>query len=286
MQKLQRISSRITYLPPYQETDRPILAAITGEERTLLIDAGNSSKHARLFLEQLKENHIKGDWLVLTHGDWDHIFGMSEINMSIISHFKTHDKIKELQELSWEDQYLDQRVEEGTEIPFCSEAIKKELGDCRDVFLPLPDITFDNRMTVNLGGVNCLIEHVGGDHAADSCIIYVLEEKVLFLGDCMYANLYSKNWSYTIEKTLQLIERIETYDAEVVFLSHHEKPLIREEFQSRLFFLKNTAFLTEKYKGNQEAIARDMSKSLERELNKEENEIITFFVNGFKITGE
>lgn len=204
--------------------------------------------------------------------------------MPTISHFKTHDRIKKLQSLSWEDQYLDQRVKEGTEIPFCSEAIQKELGNYRDVFLPLPHITFDNRMTVNLGGVHCLIEHVGGDHAVDSSIIYVLEEKILFLGDCMYANLYSENWSYTIEKTLQLIEQIETYDAEVVFLSHHEKPLSREEFQSQLFFLKNTAFLTEKYKGNLEAIAENMSKSLERELNKEEIEIITFFVNGFKTT--
>lgn len=204
--------------------------------------------------------------------------------MPTISHFKTHDRIKKLQSLSWEDQYLDQRVKEGTEIPFCSEAIQKELGNYRDVFLPLPHITFDNRMTVNLGGVHCLIEHVGGDHAVDSSIIYVLEEKILFLGDCMYANLYSENWSYTIEKTLQLIEQIETYDAEVVFLSHHEKTLSREEFQSQLFFLKNTAFLTEKYKGNLEAIAENMSKSLERELNKEEIEIITFFVNGFKTT--
>ncbi|UIR28916.1 MBL fold metallo-hydrolase [Priestia flexa] len=186
LQKLQRISNRVTYLPPYQETDRPILAAVTGEERTLLIDAGNSSSHARLFLEQLKENHIKGDWVVLTHGDWDHIFGMSEVNMPTISHFKTHDRIKKLQSLSWEDQYLDQRVKEGTEIPFCSEAIQKELGNYRDVFLPLPHITFDNRMTVNLGGVHCLIEHVGGDHAVDSSIIYVLEEKILFLGDCMW----------------------------------------------------------------------------------------------------
>jgi glyoxylase-like metal-dependent hydrolase (beta-lactamase superfamily II) len=286
LQKLQRISNRIVYLPPYQETDRPILAAVEGEEKTLLIDAGNSSSHARMFLDQLEGLHIKGDWLVLTHSDWDHVFGMSEIHIPIISHSITYNKIKEKQNLSWEDKYLDQRVKEETEIPFCADAIKKELGNQRDIYLPLPDITFDSRMTVNLGGVTCVIEHVRGDHADDSTIIYIPEEKVLFLGDCMYANLYSKKWSYTIEKTLQLIQRIEKYDAEIFFLSHHDSPLTKEEFRLQLQFLKNTAFLTEKYEGDQEAIAKELTKSLQRSLNEDEVETINFFVNGFEVTVE
>ncbi|AIK38765.1 Zn-dependent hydrolase [Bacillus pseudomycoides] len=281
MQKLKRISNRVLYLPPYQETDRPILAAVKGEEKTLLIDAGNSSKHARLFLEQLDTYDIKEEWLILTHSDWDHIFGMHEMQMPIISHYKTYNKIKQLQNLSWEDKYLDQRVKEGLEIPFCADAIKKELGNQREIILPLPDITFDKKMTLNLGGVTCAIEHVGGDHADDSTVIYIQEEKVLFLGDCMYANLYSKKWSYTIENTLQLIEQIEKYDAEIFVLSHHEAPLTKEEFQLELKFLKTTALLTKKYEGSSEAIVKEMSKSLQRSLTEDEIETITFFVNGF-----
>ena len=189
MQKLKQISNRILYLPPYQETDRPILAAIVGEEKTLLIDAGNSSSHAKLFLGQLEERNINGDWLVLTHWHWDHIFGMSEFQVPIISHSKTRDKIKELQKLSWEDRDIDLRVKEGTEIPFCADAMKKELGNQRDILLSDPDITFETRMEINLGGLNCVIEHVGGDHSDDSSIIYIREEKCLFIGDCLYANL-------------------------------------------------------------------------------------------------
>lgn len=283
MQKLERISNRIVYLPPYQETDRPVLLAVKGEEKTLLIDAGNSSNHARLFLEQLEEHQMKGDLLVLTHWHWDHVFGMSEMHMPIICQDETYNKIKELQALSWEDKDLDQRVLEGTEIPFCADAMKKELGNQRDIILPLPDLTFNHRMTVHLGGVTCVIEHVGGDHAHDSSIIYVPEEKVLFLGDCLYANLYAKEWNYTMEKTLQLVASIEKYeDAEIIFQSHHDEPLTKEEFQLHLQFLKNTALLTGKCKGDGEEIAKEMSIQLQRSLNEEELETIDYFVNGYK----
>ncbi|WP_257350380.1 MBL fold metallo-hydrolase [Pseudalkalibacillus decolorationis] len=281
MQKLKQIFNRILYLPPYQKTDRPILAAIIGNDKTLIIDAGNSSSHAKLFLNQLEERNIKGDWLVLTHWHWDHIFGMSEMQVPIISHYKTRNKIKELQDLSWEDKYLDQRVKEGTEIPFCADAIKEELGDKRDIFLPDPDLTFETQMEVNLGELTCVIIHVGGDHSHDTSIIYIPEEKALFLGDCLYANLYAKKWNYTIENTLRLIDRIEKYDADIFFLSHHQDPLTKKEFSSFLHLLKNTAFLTKKYEGDQEAIVREMSKSLQRRLNEVEIETISYFVNGF-----
>lgn len=128
MQKLTKISDRLYYLPPVQETDRPILGALVGKEKTMLIDAGNSSQHASLFLRQLGEIGIQSDLLVLTHWHWDHVFGMREIPVPSISCKETAGKIKEMQSLSWEDEDLDQRVEEGTEIPFCADAIKKEFA--------------------------------------------------------------------------------------------------------------------------------------------------------------
>ncbi|WHY87485.1 MBL fold metallo-hydrolase [Neobacillus novalis] len=281
MQKLKQISNRILYLPPYQETDRPILAAIVGEEKTLFIDAGNSSSHAQLFISQLEERNISGDWLVLTHWHWDHIFGMSEFRVPIISHSMTREKIKELQKLSWEDRDIDLRVKEGIEIPFCANAMKIELGNQRDILLSEPDITFETQMELNLGGLSCVIEHVGGDHSNDSSIVYIREEKCLFIGDCLYANLYSEKWNYTIENMLQLISKIEKYDAETFFLSHHEAPLTKEEFGSFIQLLKDAALLTKKYKGEQEAIFREMSERLHRGLNELEIETIDYFINGF-----
>lgn len=281
MQKLTKISERLYYLPPVQETDRPILGAVIGAEKTILIDAGNSSQHARMFLQQLNEIGIQPNLIALTHWHWDHVFGMREMNLPSIACEETYGKIEEMLPLSWEDEQLDQRVEEGTEIPFCADAIKLEFGENRDIHVQLPTVVFENRSTVHLGGLTCEIEHVGGDHSSDSCVIFIPEEKALFVGDCLYANLYAEKWNYTVEKTLKLIQQLEKYDAEVFFLSHHPAPLTKVEFNSLLQLLKNAASLTQKHAGDENAIRQEMASNLQRDLNEDEIETIGFFVNGW-----
>jgi glyoxylase-like metal-dependent hydrolase (beta-lactamase superfamily II) len=44
-------------------------------------------------------------------------------------------------------------------------------------------MTFEDEVQIDLGGITCIIKHVGGDHADDSVVIYIKEEKILFLGD-------------------------------------------------------------------------------------------------------
>ena len=192
LQKLTKMSERLYYLSPVQETDRPILGAVIGEEKTIVIDAGNSSQHANLFLQKLQEIGVNPDLIVLTHWHWDHVFGMQEMGIPSISLEVTYANIKGMQSLSWEDEELDQRVREGTEIQFCADAIKLEFGKERDIHVQLPTNTFENRMTIELGGLTCEIEHVGGDHSSDSCVIFIPEEKALFVGDCLYANMYAR----------------------------------------------------------------------------------------------
>ncbi|MGN7298147.1 MBL fold metallo-hydrolase [Ferdinandcohnia sp. SAFN-114] len=281
MQTLQKLSNRLFYLPPVQQADRPILVAIVGDDQTLLIDAGNSSNHAKLSKEQLASYHVTGDILALTHWHWDHIFGLNEMDMPSIANNMTYEKIKELQQLSWEDKELDERVEAGIEIPFCADAIKLELRNDRDIIIPNPTIIFEEKIKLNLGGVTCIIEHIGGDHSADSNLLYIAEEKTIILGDCLYANLYAEKWHYTIEKMGKLLEKIEKYDADIYFLSHHPGPLTKGEFSSFVTLLKTSVLLTEKHKGNLEKIKTEMASYFQRELTEDDLEIITYFVNGY-----
>lgn len=282
MQTVQQLSDRIYYLPPYPKTDRPILAAVVGDSRTLLINAGNSAEHAKLFNQQLNVHGICGHLLALTHWHWDHVFGLQEMNLPSIANNLTLQGMKKLQGYSWNDQALDRRVEQGIEIPFCSEAIKLELGADRNVMIPDPTITFDHQIKLNLGGVSCIIEHVGGDHSPDSTLIYVPEEKMLFLGDCLYANMYAEKWHYTTENITKLLDRIDEFDAETFFLSHHPGPFTKE-FSSFRSLLKTCARLAEKHQGERDSMAHEMASLLQRELNEEEKEIMEYFVNGFRI---
>lgn len=281
MQTLQHLSKHIAYLPPVQETDRPVLAAVTGNKKTLIIDAGNSVRHAQLFEDELLRNDISGNFLVLTHSHWDHVFGLENIRIPVICQEKTYTNIKDMQQLSWEDQALDQRVEEGTEIAFCADAIKLEHGTNREISLPLPDIIFEKTMTIDLGNITCVIEHVGGDHANDSCIIYIQEEKTLFLGDCLYANLYAEKWNYTAEQALLLLKKIEAYDAETYILSHHDQPRTKLEMEAELKLMKECARAVVEHRGNRALMEQELAKELKRGLTEDELETIGFFGNGY-----
>ena len=284
MQKLNKLSERIVYLPPYQETDRPILVAIVGSERTLLIDAGNSSNHARQFREELSAIGVKGYWLAITHHHWDHVFGIKEVGLPTISHNMTKQKLIDMQELSWTDSALEQRLLEKKEIPFAVDAIKKEFGNERNIELSLPHLTFEKNLALDLGGISCVLEHVGGDHADDSIILYIPEEKVLFLGDCLYAYISPGPWSYTIEKSLELVEHLRQFDAESVFLSHHDAPLNSDEFHYELSLLEKVAMLTKQCDGDETLISQQLWSYFNRELTEDELETISFFMNGLQMT--
>ena len=60
---------------------------------------------------------------------------------------------------------LDERVATGEEIEFCNEMIKREMPTRDHLELKSPDVTFTNKIEIDLGGITCVVEHVGGVHA-------------------------------------------------------------------------------------------------------------------------
>jgi len=281
MQSVENIGFRFWYMTPVEETDRPILGMVIGNEKSLMIDAGNSEAHTQYFLQELAKRHIpKPKMVVLTHWHWDHIFGLSALEDVIsISSIETKKEMEKLIPYSWTDEALDERVKEGTEIEFCATAIKKEYGPKREITITLPDITFKERMEIDLGGVTCVLKHVGGDHADDSIVVYIKEEKILFLGDCLYPNIYSAKTNYTVEKTLKLLKDLEEFDAETYVLSHW-KPISKSEFEKEVDVLKTIAQYTEIFNGDQTKMKEAYQKQVGRELNEDELDTIECFVNG------
>lgn len=284
MQAIEKIGKRFWYMTPVSETDRPILGMVLGKERTLMIDAGNSEAHANLFLEMLKEKGIsEPSYVVLTHWHWDHIFGLSALDETVsISSKKTRKEIEKLCTYSWSNEALDQRIADGIEIEFCANAIKQEFPDKRDITISLPVMTFEDEIEIDLGGLTCIIKHVGGDHAEDSVVVYVKEEKILFLADSIYPDIFSVKDNFTVEGTRNLLSKIETFDADTYILSH-SGAMTKEEFNDEACLLRSIAGLTEKHRGNSKLIIEDYKKLNARELTEDELETIDFFVNGFEM---
>ncbi|MDN4494114.1 MBL fold metallo-hydrolase [Ureibacillus aquaedulcis] len=282
MHSINKIGSCFWYITPISETDRPILGMVVGSKKTLMIDSGNSEDHANYFQNELLKRGVKSpDMVVLTHWHWDHIFGLSALSNTVsIASKGTKEEMGKLIPFLWSDEALDARVKEGIEIEFCAKAIKEEFKEHRDIKIVLPDVTFEKRLEIDLGGVTCILQHVGGDHASDSVVVYIKEEKILFLGDCIYPNLYSPKVNYTIEETLRLLDELEQFDAET-YLPSHQKPISKEEFNQEAFMLRTIAKYTKSYGGNQQKIIEGYEKHVKRELTEDEKETIADFVNGY-----
>ena len=282
MHSINKIGNSFWYITPISATDRPILGMVVGNNKTLMIDSGNSQDHANYFQKELLNMGVKSpDIVVLTHWHWDHIFGLSALSNTVsIASKETKEAMEKLIPFSWSDEALDERVKEGTEIEFCAKAIKEEFKDHRDIKIVLPDVTFEKRLEIDLGGVTCIVQHVGGDHASDSVIVYIVEEKILFLGDCIYPNLYSQKVNYTIEETLRLLDELEQFDADTYILSH-QMPISKEEFNQDAVMLRTIAKYTNSCGGDQRKIIKEYEKHVNRELTEDEIEMISDFVNGY-----
>jgi glyoxylase-like metal-dependent hydrolase (beta-lactamase superfamily II) len=219
---LQRIAEHVYWMPP-GPPDRPSLCAVVGSDHTLMLDAGASNAHARLFLDALRTDGVRlPRYVALTHWHWDHIFGAAELNVPVMAHQMTAQEMAVQASYSWTDAALDARVAEGKEIAFCADNIKLELPERRRVRILLPEIIFGDSLDIHLGDVTCHIQHVGGDHAADSCVIFVEPDGVLFLGDCLYDAIYAPTRYLTRKNLFPLLDKPTIYSRDA-FMTLAEK---------------------------------------------------------------
>lgn len=246
---VKKLMDGVYYSNAEEETDRPILMFIEGRNKNLLIDSGNSPKHAEEFLNELKKfvNKITVEYVVITHWHWDHTFGMSYFkNSQIIVNKDTNKELEKMQSYKWDDNSLDNRVKEGIEIEFCSEMIKKEYKEKREnIKIIMPDIIFENYLELNLGGITVEIRNTENDHTKDGNIIYIKEKKILFLGDITAPDLYRKNWVYTPTKFVSLMKTIKSYNADIIVESH-DKPNSAHDFYKDYEATEIIAQITEK----------------------------------------
>lgn len=276
---LKKLANRVYYMPHYSETDRPALGLIYGDTFSLIVDSGNSPAHARDFLNQVKKMDIPPvKFVVITHWHWDHIFGIKTMGLLTISHDETKKKVDYLKTLKWDDASLDARVETGEEIEFCQDMIKREMPNRDHLELKVPDLTFTNKIEIDLGGMNCVVEHVGGVHAQDSSIIYIPDEKVMFLGDCIYQDFYSGEWSYDLEELVTLLDKIKKYDVDI-YVTGHQNPHTREEMWRFFDDLTSIGEIVDKEVSVDKAVTT-FTEVRKETPNEEQLEHIQNFVSG------
>jgi glyoxylase-like metal-dependent hydrolase (beta-lactamase superfamily II) len=229
MTTLTRITDRVYWLPP-GPPDRPSLCAVVGDRRTVMLDAGSSSAHARAFLDALfAASGTRPNAVVYTHYHWDHVVGGAEVGGMVIAHALTAEALIDLAERDWSDEGLDRRVAAGLSSPQHAAHVKAEMPSPRNVEIALADIVFHDRLEIDLGGVTVHVRHIGGDHSADACVIDVEPDRVFFLGDCISA---SSEGTMTSQSASQLRDVVLGSDAEHYVEGHHESVSSRREIEA------------------------------------------------------
>lgn len=229
---LEKITERIYFMEHTEETDRPALGLIIGDNYSLVVDAGASPRHAKEFqaeIEAMKVPPVK--YLVLTHYHWDHVLGLSEWNMATIAHIATEEQVDRYRNMKYDDASLEQAKSKGIYSEFSIGCIKKEIEDREHFTVGKIDAFYNDCMKIDLGGTTCILRHIESPHTNDTTILYVPEEKTMFLGDCIYGGTKDGIYYYDPEKLSHMIDAIEQYEADY-YLCAHETLCSREEIVS------------------------------------------------------
>lgn len=246
--RLERVSAHVDRFTADARTDRPVLGAVHGGERTLLVEGGASPAHLGAFLAELSRlGRPPVAAIVLTHWHWDHSFGSAAIDVPVVAHTDTAAELAREAAYDWSDEALAQRVRDGLELEFCAEMIRLELPDRGDLRIVLPSITFDDRWEIELGGVVARAVHVGGDHAADSCAVHVVDDGVVFLGDCLYERLHAPQRLLTLDGVRGVVGRVRALDARWALEGHSDVVDDASAHAGRLAELEHAADLVERY---------------------------------------
>ena len=218
---IHQLTERVWYSDPVQAGDRPVLGIAAGEERSLLIDGGNSPAHVgELLSAGLPIPPLAA--IALTHWHWDHCFGAVSTGLPVIACRETERKLRWARSLTWTDAAIAARVAEGTEMEFCRENIAIEWpGDDRKIQVPTASRVYAEGLTLGLGGLTARLLPVESDHAPDCRVVHLVEERVVFLGDCLYLNMDREPWYRSVTKTRRLLATLLALDADWYIPAHH-----------------------------------------------------------------
>lgn len=218
---LKQLSETIYYLSNQNDRERPTLGLVCGNQYSLIIDCGNSTQHAKEFLLEIQKLNVPPvKYVVITHAHWDHFLGMNEFDATVIVNSQTNKIIKEWQDYSYDDSSLEKYVNTNQMSSMCMKIIKAEMPNRGDLKLNSPDVIFENTLTIDLGDKVCILETIKSTHTNDSTIIYIPDEKVIFLGDSPYGTTTNSLYHFKQSLLLPMINDIQKYDAEMFLLGH------------------------------------------------------------------
>ncbi len=183
----------------------PNVGAVEGEDFLVCIEARATPAAARDWLSKLREHTDKPvKYLVLTHYHAVRVLGASAFDAeTIITSATTKKLIEERGKEDWDSEFgrMPRLFREPDEIPG----------------LTRPDLTFDDRMSIELGGDRGTLDlqFCGRGHTAGDIAVWHGKSKTLFAGDLVEAQaaLYTGD-AFHMDWSSGTLDRVKAFEAE------------------------------------------------------------------------
>lgn len=225
---MQKVTDRIYYLPFDEHGDRPCLGYIRGDDYTLMVDAGNAVEHVKLYNDSLANlGFAKPDYVALTHWHWDHTYGLHAVACPSIACTQTNLYLADMMRWDWSDEAMAERLRTGEDNEFCDREIRVAYPDRSLITIRQADIAFTDVLTLRLGGITCELRQIENPHTADGVMIYIPEEKVIFLGDADCEGHHHGREPLYKEKLASLLKAMQHVDFHTC-IPGHEDAMSRE----------------------------------------------------------
>jgi hypothetical protein len=112
--------------------------------------------------------------------------------------------------------------------------------------------------------------------------VYIPDDHVAFIGDCIYPDLYHQPQMYTTERMFMLIDRLLGLDAEFYLDAHVPVPIPREQFINEMVELRTIGRTVEKFGDQKSAIVTELQTTFQRPLTEDQLESVDAFLTGIK----
>lgn len=225
---------------------------IIGRDGIVVIDTLISSKEAKRFIKDIRaitKKPIK--YVVNTHYHLDHTFGNAEfkrLGAVIISHTNDSNNLKTHGETALKNAKnygLSEKDMKGTKIVY-------------------PELTFTDRMEIDLGGQKVELIYTGSSHTEGSIMIYLPENKILFAGDILFTGYHPFIGDGDMDGWIKVLDYIMTIDVEKIIPGHgpisSKKDI--EDMKNYLIAFDKKAKELAATSGDAEHIAFEIRKSL------------------------